>query len=388
MDASNADVDEWEDEVRQGFLGDRLKTVDTTGIFSRHIRWCECMNHEMEVVPQDLQLLHAHFYPATSDRTSDRPSTAFTFNVLEEFAIDALECKTAALTFLSKLRRQTDRVFPLSTANVYAAFMRCSRQWRSLMNLKRAGIAHDNRTRSPGDLALFCVSCLQPGKNVTIEEVKLSADFKLYRPQIVVDGNFKLENLKMRNPEDDVRLSDGQMFFVGSVLYDEHVRITPEQKHRSNCNNHRAVNETNVKRKEVDSTGIGACACARHGFFRQLPPEIKQMFLMYDISCQSVLRWILRFKEGKYLFYRKDLELFAAVGKFHLGAHILECFWEFSLNFMEGSGQVDDEILETLWAALDKVVGSTRSMSCAHRQEVLDDYMNDSNWKKMVGSGE
>ncbi|KAJ6623813.1 hypothetical protein B0H10DRAFT_1785558, partial [Mycena sp. CBHHK59/15] len=83
----------------------------------------------------------------------------------------------------------------------------------------------------------------------------------------MVDGNFKLENLKMRNPEDDVRLSDGQMFFVGSVLYDEHVRITPEQKQRSNCNNHRAVNETNVKRKEVDSTGIGACACARHGCF-------------------------------------------------------------------------------------------------------------------------
>ncbi|KAJ6563254.1 hypothetical protein B0H10DRAFT_1966176 [Mycena sp. CBHHK59/15] len=232
------------------------------------------------------------------------------------------------------------------------------------MNLKRAGIAHDNPTRSPGDLALFCVSCPQPGKNVTIEEVKLSADL----PQIVVDGNFKLENLKMRNPEDDVRLSDGQMFFVGSVLYDEHVRITPEQKQRSNCNNHRAVNETNVKRKEVDSTGIGACfqlgerqKNMDYGIsevFRQLPPEIKQMLLMYDISCQWVLHWIQRFKEGKYLFYRKDLELFPGVGKFHLGAHILECFWEFSLNFMEGSGQ-----------------------------EVLDNYMNDSNWKKMVGSG-
>ncbi|KAJ6619130.1 hypothetical protein B0H10DRAFT_2026900 [Mycena sp. CBHHK59/15] len=26
-------------------------------------------------------------------------------------------------------------------------------------------------------------------------------------------------------------------------------------------------------------------------------------------------------------------------------------------------------------------------MSRAHRQEVLDDYMNDSNWKKMVGAG-
>jgi hypothetical protein len=52
----------------------------------------------------------------------------------------------------------------------------------------------------------------------------------LYRPQAVVDGNFKLDNLKMRNPGDDVRLSDGEMFCVGSVLYDEHVRITPEKK--------------------------------------------------------------------------------------------------------------------------------------------------------------
>ncbi|KAJ7096179.1 hypothetical protein C8R44DRAFT_835289 [Mycena epipterygia] len=318
-----------------------------------------------------MQLLEANFYPSTSER----PSTAFTFNVLDEFSIDTLECKTAALSFLSKLRRLTDRVFPLSTPNVYAAFMRCSRQWRNLNSLKRAGVAHNlTGERHPGDLALFCVSCPQPGKNVSIGEVIASRDSKIYRPQIVADGNFKLDNLKMRNPQDDVRLSDGEMFCVGS---------------HSNCNNHRAVNETNAKRKEVDSTGIGACACARHGCFYPhcvLPPEIKEILVMYDISCQWVIHWMHRFMNGKHLFFRKDLKLFAAVGKFHLGAHILDCFWEFSLNFMEGSGQVDGEILETLWAALDKVVGSTRSMSRAHRQEVLDDYMNDSNWKKMVGA--
>lgn len=121
--------------------------------------------------------------------------------------------------------------------------------------------------------------------------------------------------------------------------------------------------------------------------FRQLPDEIKEFLLIYDISCQWVIHWIARFMAGKHLLYREDLKLTAAVGKFHLGAHILECFWEFSLNFMEGAGQVDGEILETLWASLDKVVGSTRSMSRAHRQEVLDDYMNDSNWKKLIGAG-
>ncbi|KAJ7891512.1 hypothetical protein B0H13DRAFT_1887142 [Mycena leptocephala] len=34
--------------------------------------------------------------------------------------------------------------------------------------------------------------------------------------------------------------------------------------------------------------------------------------------------------DGKYLFYREDLKLSAAVGKFHLETHILECFWEFT----------------------------------------------------------
>ena len=64
------------------------------------------------------------------------------------------------------------------------------------------------------------------------------------------------------------------------------------------------------------------------------------------------------------------------------------CFPKYSLNFVDGIGQVDGEILETLWWPIDKVAGITRAMSKAHRQEVLDDNMYDSNWKKWVGIGE
>jgi hypothetical protein len=76
------------------------------------------------------------------------------------------------------------------------------------------------------------------------------------------------------------------------------------------------------------------------------------------------------------------------VGKWHLGAHVPDCFPKYSLNFVDGIGQVDGEILETLWWPIDKVAGITRAMSKAHRQEVLDDNMYDSNWKKWVGIGE
>jgi hypothetical protein len=55
---------------------------------------------------------------------------------------------------------------------------------------------------------------------------------------------------------------------------------------------------------------------------------------------------------------------------------------------MKGAGHIDGEIMETLWSGMNKVSGAARSMTKAHRQETLDDYMRDSNWKKTVGIGE
>ncbi|KAI6042083.1 hypothetical protein EDC04DRAFT_2601224 [Pisolithus marmoratus] len=56
-----------------------------------------------------------------------------------------------------------------------------------------------------------------------------------------------------------------------------------------------------------------------------------------------------------------------------------------SLNFIKGAGHLDGEILETLWAPFNKISPTARSMTQAHRQEVYDDHMRGSNWKKLVG---
>ncbi len=121
---------------------------------------------------------------------------------------------------------------------------------------------------------------------------------------------------------------------------------------------------------------------------QQIHPQVKRLLLLYDVNCQ----WSKHFKErvsnSSSLSLRKDLDIIYSIGKFHLGAHIKECFPLFSLNFIKGAGQLDGEILETLWSPLNKVSESTRSMSKAHRQEILDDHMNDSNWKKLIRSCE
>lgn len=109
--------------------------------------------------------------------------------------------------------------------------------------------------------------------------------------------------------------------------------------------------------------------------------------IIYDIGCQWCIHFAQRVANCPGLSLPEQREILTAVGKFHLSAHKLPCFARFSLNFVKGAGQVDGEILETLWATFNKISPTARSMSQCHRQEILDDHMRDSNWKKMVGIG-
>ena len=51
----------------------------------------------------------------------------------------------------------------------------------------------------------------------------------LYRPSFVGDGNFKLEHLAMRRPENDVFLRDGQGHIVDRERYRTHLNATVER---------------------------------------------------------------------------------------------------------------------------------------------------------------
>ena len=112
-----------------------------------------------------------------------------------------------------------------------------------------------------------------------------------------------------------------------------------------------------------------------------------QALIIYDICCQ----WSIHFREcvaqSEFLELWDSLKITGAIGKWHLATHIPECFAKFTLNFIEGAGQVEGKILETLWSGLDEVAGLAQAMSTAHHQEVLDEYMNDSNWHKIIRIG-
>jgi hypothetical protein len=117
--------------------------------------------------------------------------------------------------------------------------------------------------------------------------------------------------------------------------------------------------------------------------------RLREALLIYDINCQYLVNFYERLHDARYyLELDQDVKLLGAIGKFHLADHVDSCFSKWSLNFMKGAGHIDGEIMETLWSGMNKVSGAARSMSKSHRQETLDDYMRDSNWKKTVGIGD
>jgi hypothetical protein len=78
--------------------------VHSTGVYHRSIRYCKCQGSS----DRPFQLLNLHLFPSSFKN----PTTVFTFDVLDHFYIDAMECKTSAGSFFSKLRRLTSNAFP------------------------------------------------------------------------------------------------------------------------------------------------------------------------------------------------------------------------------------------------------------------------------------
>jgi len=115
--------------------------------------------------------------------------------------------------------------------------------------------------------------------------------------------------------------------------------------------------------------------------------DIKEVLHIYDINCQYHVRLNDRIQRTDLLHIPEHIRLLHAIGLFHVHGHKDECLYRYATSYVPGAGIVDGEILETLWSVLNSVTAATRTASLAHRSEILDDHMNDNNWKKMLHIG-
>ncbi|KAG1882030.1 hypothetical protein C8R48DRAFT_767001 [Suillus tomentosus] len=376
--------------------------IDKSGVHSLLIRYCKCPN----AASPDRQLFAMGMFPASFSR----PKSAFTFSVLDSFLLDNLECGTSAMNYYSKLRRMTSSTFPHLVPDRYRELMRVGRQWHQLKLLKWNGFAHERRLPDPGELALFCPTCPQPGINAPqpAERDSNHPDW-IYARSLVMDGNFKAEHLHPTRPEDEVWLTDGRCFMVTREQYKMHLAGAKENAHMSECNNHRAVNQANASRHKLEATGIGGCACARHGCFvphsivdfqkgeRHMNMDyalchalshntdgLSRALTFYDVNCQYNKYLRRRVNDSSHLSIPAGMEIVPGIGLWHVHGHQDKCYVRYASTFITGAARIDGEIMETLWAPLNIISPSARGMSTPHRQECLDYQMNDSNFMKMI----
>ncbi|KAG6328487.1 hypothetical protein ID866_10602 [Astraeus odoratus] len=251
-------------------------------------------------------------------------------------------------------------------------------------------------------MAHYCAACPQPNINLPKDWNKDPEQWK-YQHCYIVNGNFSAEQIKMKWPETDIPLTTSEAFMTDSIHYEKHLNSAEKTVEKSACNEHRADNDANKICKHLAVTGITAIACTRHSCFvpdtivdfqkgeQQMNIDyalhqtlgklgsIKKALILYDIACQYSKKFHAHVQASSYLDLSLGLKIQWGIGLFHVHGHQDECNSHYSSNFIVGTGQVDGNILKTLWSFLNRISGSTHTMSFAHFQETLDDHMNDSN---------
>ncbi|KAJ6536254.1 hypothetical protein B0H19DRAFT_1317890 [Mycena capillaripes] len=347
--------------------GDDFVIVNSHTIDQVGLDYCDCGSAK----PKPIQLLRARLYPATGTN----PRSAATFKALRHFDHLSLESKCSAYEFYNSLSHETNNTGIEPSRERYEEFLRMTRQWQHIQLIKRAGRGHDPaedrlKATKPGECALLCPACPQPGKNLP-------------------DGWEKV----------------------------------PSEK--ATCVAHDAVDKPDRESLGTASSGIGTVDCARHNmkrpngvgdlqkgerylnmdymFFMSLAgTPLLRLYVSYDIACQWYKNIWERMKifdesvqihermkileEGVQIHEGKKYVVFL-VPKFHLPAHIELCNILFSFNLTPFVGRTDGEAPERGWADANRLANSTSISGPGARRDALDVHFQYWNWKKIVGLG-
>ncbi|KIK72436.1 hypothetical protein PAXRUDRAFT_180671, partial [Paxillus rubicundulus Ve08.2h10] len=185
---------------------------------------------------------------------------------------------------------------------------------------------------------LFCPTCPQPGINIYPDATDDLSNWK-YNWTLIMDGNFKAEHLYDRQTDGQVWLMDGLGFMVSRSSYHKYLVATNHSLERSACNNHRAVNQANSSHTRLETTGIGAMACACHGCFvphlvvdfqkgeRQVNMDyslsnalqynmqgIHHVINFYDVNCTYMRKLRQHVGNNKFLKFPTEMEIIPGIG--------------------------------------------------------------------------
>ena len=120
-----------------------------------------------------------------------------------------------------------------------------------------------------------------------------------------------------------------------------------------------------------------------HSLQHKVDPA-QQVIHFYDVNCQYNKNLHRHIGNKQFISLPPNLKIVPGIGIWHVHGHQTQCFAQYAPNFIPEAGNVDGEIMETLWSSLKIISPFTRGMVTPHRQEMLNFHMNDSSFVKMI----
>ncbi|KAI0675894.1 hypothetical protein C8Q78DRAFT_1066529 [Trametes maxima] len=368
------------------------------GVLDLPVWFCVCTN----AAPETDQLIEAGLWPATWHQ----PRTAMTISVMETYQLLSRQAQVAIDNFVRTLERKTDNVLPQTVKDRYREFNNASRQYDHVRRCAEYD-AWVGEKCEPATLCLLCPACPQPGLNMRDGWQEHLPEYRyLDALHYSIDGNFHL-SMKDRDTDPlDQAMADGASYFVSGLDFKTFIA----QGKPSTCNQFGAIGQGKYKGK---ISGVVGISC-RHMFMlpngvvdltraekyqyvdfalmssMQRYLELLLLFGTYDINCQYMVN--LRKRLEHYGVSVEDLEsihsldlptIIAGIGKYHLAMHKRDCRFKFSLHTLPGACMTDGEVLERVWAILNAVALRTMEMSAGHRHDVLEEFFEDMNVRRL-----
>ena len=78
----------------------------------------------------------------------------------------------------------------------------------------------------------------------------------------------------------------------------------------------------------------------------------QQVIHFYDVNCQYNKNLHRRIANNQFISLPPDLKIVPGIGIWHVHGHQMQCFVWYAPNFIPGAGNVDGEIMETLWSSV------------------------------------
>ncbi|KAJ7574082.1 hypothetical protein C8J56DRAFT_1126634 [Mycena floridula] len=287
------------------------------------VAWCGC--DRSDSTDHIRQLLSNGWYLATVVA----PQTVATFETLDAFRVMNVIGSLNVRDYVSSLEVLTDGMRSSDVVDRYKSFGRMQHQYTFLLQMKRAGRAHEPGGicgTPPGGAAVLCWACLHEGVNMPEGWQDIDPEYHfLYTLFIMMDANFRMKNRLYANMD---------YIFFSSIL---------------------------------------GCALAL-------------VFLTYDIACQYGINLEKRNALLPLKLHHdfEKTEIKTALPVWHGDVHILDCRSKNLVQYQDGAGKLDGEAPECFWSKTNGISYAMKEMGEGTRNDAIEDRLGCHNHRKNV----